>query len=528
MTERYLRSIGRVPVAAALMLTAFGAQVAASPQDHSIVIRAEEARSSEIARIVHSLADDHGPRLTASPAAHEAARWAADELAKWGLADVRLKPWTFGHPGWRNVRSQGHLLLDEDHQLTFGVVAWTPGTQGPVSAEVIQIDPPLETNLEALDQYLRSVGHRVAGRIVLVGRSQTSSSNAAPRSLDAATLAMIRSGRAPAAGPLAPKPTILTRRQRDERIDAFLVKERAAVRVDDAGRPYGDVGARANWTFDVSKAIPSVTLRNEDYGRVTRLLNEKRPVRMRFNILNRSNPDGTIAYNVVADIPGSDKTSELVILGAHLDSWHLASGAVDNAVGCAIMMEAARLIRTLGLQPRRTIRIILWSGEEQGLLGSQAYVASHFGTAEKPRPEFTKVAAYVNIDGGSGRVRGANIFGPPEAADMLRTILAPVTDLGVEGAISHSVRRLGATGATTFSRAGLTAIGLIQDPLDYALAWHGSLDTYERIDDGQARQAAVVVTTLALSLANQELMPAKFSASMMPAPIGPPPTSPEP
>src|SRR5262249_41212083 len=156
----------------------------------------------------------------------------------------------------------------------------------------------------------------------------------------------------------------------------------------------------------------------------------------------------------VAEIAGSDKSSEVVMLGAHLDSWHAATGATDNAIGSAIMMEAARILKTIGVKPRRTIRIALWSGEEQGLLGSKAYVAQHFGTAEAPKPEFAGLNGYVNIDSGTGRVRGLTVFGPPTAADVIRQAVAPLADLGIVGAIATKSRRPGGTDSTSFNAAG--------------------------------------------------------------------------
>ena len=167
---------------------------------------------------------------------------------------------------------------------------------------------------------------------------------------------------------------------------------------------------------------------------------------------------------MVAEIPGTDKADELVMLGGHLDSWHSATGATDNAAGSAMMMEAVRLIQKLGLKPRRTIRIGLWSAEEQGLLGSKAYVKEHFGTFEEQKPEYAKFVAYLNIDSGTGRPRGASIFGPPEAATVLRSVLAPFADLGVVGAIATDSRREGGTDSTSFNAAGLAGVGIGQDP----------------------------------------------------------------
>ena len=175
---------------------------------------------------------------------------------------------------------------------------------------------------------------------------------------------------------------------------------------------------------------------------------------LEFDIVNRIYPDGRTSYNAIAEIPGSDKADEVVMLGGHLDSWHAATGATDNAIGCAVMMEAARILAAIGVKPRRTIRVALWSGEEQGLLGSQAYVGEHFGTFEEPKPEFAKFAGYFNIDAGTGRARGMTVFGPPAAATILREALAPFKDLGVLGATTTRSRQRGGTDHTSFNEAG--------------------------------------------------------------------------
>src|SRR5213080_954273 len=174
-------------------------------------------------------------------------------------------------------------------------------------------------------------------------------------------------------------------------------------------------------------------MRNEDYGRIARILADGTPVSLEFNIVNRTYPDGKTAYNTIAEMPGTDKKDEVVMLGGHLDSWHSATGATDNAIGCAVMMEAARILKSIGVHPRRTIRVALWSGEEEGLLGSLAYVKQHFGSAEDPKPEFATLDAYLNLDSGTGRARGAGVFGPPDAAEVVRQALAPFQDLGVVG-----------------------------------------------------------------------------------------------
>jgi Zn-dependent M28 family amino/carboxypeptidase len=211
------------------------------------------------------------------------------------------------------------------------------------------------------------------------------------------------------------------------------------------------------------------------------------------------------------------------MLGGHLDSWHSATGATDNAIGCAVMMEAARILKSLGVKPRRTIRVALWSGEEEGLLGSQAYVKEHFGSAEEPKPEFAKFNGYFNVDSGTGRVRGAGIFGPPEDADILRKILAPFSDLGVMGAIATKSRRAGGTDSTSFSQAGLPGIGLGQDPIEYFTdTWHTNIDTYERIIEDDAKKSAIIVAASIYELAMRDEMLPRFTKADMPPKPEPP------
>jgi len=325
--------------------------------------------------------------------------------------------------------------------------------------------------------------------------------------------------------PNAPKP--LTNRQVDEQLDTFLKESGALVRVNDAGREFRQIRAFNNRTFDVNKVVPTVVMSNEDFGRISRILGDGTDVVLEFNIVNRVYPEGATSYNTIAEIRGTDKADEVIMLGGHLDSWHAATGATDNAIGCAIMMEAARILKTLGVQPRRTIRVALWSGEEQGLLGSQAYVKEHFGSFEEPKAGYEKFGGYFNIDSGTGRVRGANVFGPSGAADILREILAPFKDDGVAGAAASRSRRLGGSDNTSFSQAGLPGIGMGQDPIEYQThTWHTNLDTYERIIEDDVKKDAMVVAWAVYQLAMRDDMLPRFSKSEMPP--KPPDENPQP
>ena len=225
---------------------------------------------------------------------------------------------------------------------------------------------------------------------------------------------------------------------------------------------------------------------------------------LRFNIVNRTYPDGRTSYNAFADIPGSDKADELVMLGGHLDAWHAATGATDNAIGCAVMMEAVRILQAIGARPRRTIRVALWSGEEQGLLGSRAYVASEFGTEDNPKPAHARLSGYFNLDSGTGRIRAASAYGPPEMAAILSGYVREFKDIGALG-VAATASRGGGSDNGSFNQAGLPGINFVQDPIEYdSYTWHSNLDTFERVVDDDVRKAAVVVASVVYHVAMRD------------------------
>ncbi|MBI4263856.1 MAG: M20/M25/M40 family metallo-hydrolase [Acidobacteria bacterium] len=260
-----------------------------------------------------------------------------------------------------------------------------------------------------------------------------------------------------------------------------------------------------------------MVLRNEDYGRIWRLLDGGRPVELEFDIVNRLYPEGRTSYNVVAEIPGTDKAGEVVMLGGHLDAWHAGTGATDNGIGSAVMMEAARILVAVGAEPRRTIRVALWSGEEQGLLGSQAYVREHFGTFEEPKPAYAKFAGYFNIDEGTGRTRGMTVFDPSAAATVLREAISGFRDLGVIGATTTQNRGGGGSDHASFNHAGLPGIHMEQDPIQYeSHTWHTNLDTYERIVEDDVKKSAIVIASAVYHLATRDELLPRFTADQMP------------
>jgi Zn-dependent M28 family amino/carboxypeptidase len=532
--------LNRRLVALALILSLLSLSVAAQNGSGDMLsrIRKEAMERSQIMKTMHMFTDVYGPRLTGSPNHKAAAEWAVKQMTAWGLENAHLEPWDFKHPGWLNERLTAHLIAPVKDPLVCEVLAWTPSTKGTVQASVYQVVMPQRPTQEQLTMVLNNYKAKVRGKIVLVGKPATIPVNLTPpakRQSDeqaqqrygpnAQPFAFPTPSPTPTPAPNAPKP--LTNREVDEQLDAFLKANGALVRVNDAGREFRQIRAFNNRTFDVNKVVPTVVMSNEDFGRISRILEDGTDVVLEFNIVNRTYPEGATSYNTIGEIRGTDKADEVIMLGGHLDSWHAATGATDNAIGCTIMMEAVRILKTLGVKPRRTIRVALWSGEEQGLLGSQAYVKEHFGSFEEPKAGYEKFGGYFNIDSGTGRVRGASVFGPPDAANILREILAPFKDDGVVGAAVTRSRRLGGSDNTSFNQAGLPGIGMGQDPIEYGThTWHTNLDTYERILEDDVKKDAMVVAWAVYQLAMRDDLLPRLSKSEMPP--KPPDETPQP
>jgi hypothetical protein len=519
--------------AVALAVTASPAPTERIDHEANARIREEGRERSQVMQTLHILTDVYGPRLTGSPNHKAAAEWAIKRMTEWGLENGHLEPWDFNHPGWLNERFSGFIVSPVKDSLVGEVLAWTPSTNGTVIADALQVVPPSSFTPQELTKWVDETRPKVKGRIVLMGRHvnvpvtivksplrrdydelrrQYDPLNPAPAGPPREVAARIAASQRPQ------DPSRVSPRAVAEAIDAMLVSGGALVRINDAGRDHGQIRAFNNSTFDASKVVPTVVLRNEDFGRISRILADGTAVKLEFTIVNRLYPEGRTSYNAIAEIPGSDKRDEVVMLGGHLDSWHAATGATDNAIGCAVMMEAARILKSLGVKPRRTIRVALWSGEEQGLLGSKAYVQQHFGTYEAPKPEFEKFAGYFNVDSGTGRIRGASVFGPPAAAAILREAFAPFEDLGVMGATTTKSRRAGGTDSTSFNEAGLPGIGLGQDPIEYGTyTWHTNLDTYERVIEEDVKKSAVAIAAAVYHLAMRDEMLPRFSKEEMPA-----------
>ncbi len=498
-------------------------------------IRREATERSQIMRTLHVLTDVHGPRLTGSPNLRKAQDWLVAQATAAGLANAHLEEWDFGSPGWLNEKTAVHLVSPVKDSLVVEALAWTPGTKGTVTAATVLINPPARPTQKDADSFFNHLRGNLKGRAVMVGPPATLDVTIDPpaKRRDDNEVRAQFSATAPAAGGPPPAPPAaatdpklapLTADQFQDQLNQFLKDQGAALRVNDAGREHGQIRAFNNRNFDVTKAVPTIVMRNEDYGRIARLMASGHPVELEATIVNQTYPEGKTQHNVIAELPGTDKAQEVVMLGGHLDSWHAATGATDNAIGVATMYEAIRILKAIGVQPRRTIRLALWSGEEQGLRGSVAYVAQHFGTFENPKPEYEHFAGYFNIDSGTGKARGMTVFGPAAAAEVLRPALAPFAGNGVMGATATRSRARGGSDHTSFNEIGLPGIGVGQDPIEYGThTWHTNLDTYERVIESDAQMSAMAIATAVYHLAMRDDKLPRFTKDAMPSRPGAPP-----
>lgn len=504
--------------------------VAQEPVDAALNarLREEGLQKSQVMKLASELCDGFGPRLMPSPANDASARWMVSRFREWGL-EARIERFDFGHPGWSNRWCSAHLLSPYQDPLTVEVVAWTPSTPGAVQGDAYVLDLPEEPLPSELDALLASHKGRVRGRVVLVGPHRVIPPTFKPSPLrheTAALLERLNPLQEPQVRTMSrPRPKregALEPKDISRRLDAFLVTEGCLVRVDDARLANGQIRAFNNRTYDVKQAVPTVVLRSEDFGRMWRLMAGGRSLTLAFDIRNDLHPRLKDGQNVIGEWKGSEKPGEVIILGAHRDSWHTATGATDNGGNCAVMMEALRLLKAAGVTPKRTLRVVLFDGEELGLLGSQAYVKAHYGLPEAPLAKPEELVAMFNVDGGAGQIRGLSVFGPRPAATILFDLLQPWKDLGLVGAAWHRNRPAKPDFAdiTSFSHRGLPTIHPTQDGLEYFnYTWHTTLDSYERLVPEDLMRNATVLASVAIHLANRpERLPRFEGAELPPIP----------
>ncbi|MGA2213748.1 MAG: M20/M25/M40 family metallo-hydrolase [Bryobacteraceae bacterium] len=490
----------------------------AEPVDLAAIhrIKAEALENSKVMEHVFYLTDVNGPRLTNSPGFKSAGDWVVKRLKEYGLEDVHEEAWgSFGR-GWTYTHFAGHMLEPAYAPLIGFPLAWSPGTSGAVQAEAIYA--PLETDAD-----LEKFKGKLRGKIVLSVKSRDLAMPTDPagrRLTDAELAQSVEPGRLPNLfRPQGPQqtPDQEKRTAFRNKTNQYLKDEGALVVVQsgytgDAGVVFGQAGGSRDPKDPVPP--PMVVVTPEHYNRVVRLLDHDIPVKLEFEIQAQFFDSPTDSFNVIGEIPGGRKKDELVMLGAHLDSWHGGTGATDNATGSAVAIEAVRILKTLNLKMDRTVRIALWGGEEEGLLGSKAYVAQHFADREtmQPKPEYFRLSAYYNDDTGTGRFRGISAQGNDEAAPIFEEWLKPFHDLGaatVANVTTEANRRPGGTDHTSFAFVGLPGFNFVQDPMDYSTRTHHSnMDVYDRVQPGDMMQCAAIMAAFVYNTAmRDQLMP---------------------
>jgi hypothetical protein len=480
------------------------AQVAQEAVDLDVIrqIREEGLERSQIAELGGYLTDVIGPRLTGSPGMMHANEWTAKKLQEWGLDNVMVQPWGEFGRGWDNVHYSGRIIEPYVQALNAIPMAWTGNTDGTV------LGPAMIVRVDSISE-LEAYRGQLEGAWVLMQQPQVIPPEFEPRPLRTSLDDLL----APPEEEMAQDDRAAMmrrwaeyrrRRAMQDSIAVFLTEENVAGILRPSSRTYGILRVSGASQFrDPEREIPGPNLivSHEQYGQIYRNVERGIPVRLEAEIANEFFSEDLQAYNTLGDIPGTDLADEYVMLGAHLDSWYSGTGATDNAAGSIVMMEAVRILKELGVQPRRTIRIALWSGEEQGLLGSRAWV-------ENNEELWPKISAYVNVDNGTGRIRGIWDQMNEAAIPVFEQILWPFTDLGVV-AMKHG--NTGGTDHLAFDQVGIPGFNFIQDPIEYSTRTHHTFaDRYERLVIEDLQQAAVVVAATVYHLAmRDEMMPRK-------------------
>ncbi|HEY4195175.1 MAG TPA: M20/M25/M40 family metallo-hydrolase [Mucilaginibacter sp.] len=490
-----------------------GSVFAQEPVDQAAMqkIRDEGMNHSKVMETAFYLTDVAGPRLAGSPGLRRAQNWAVNQLKSWGMANAKLEPWGKFGKGWEVQKNYAAMTVPYYHAIIAIPKAWTSSTNGPIKSEVILIKADTITDL---DQYKG----KLVGKIVIFDTKTKVTRSTKPdfsRYTDAELEEM-----ANATGQPAPRRAfdrnspqfVAMQRARALRttINDFLRDEKVGLILSMARGTDGTVFTTngAPYADTAKAAAPELETSGEDYLRILRLIKGGQKVEMEADIKTQFFTDDLQGYDVVAEIPGTDKKlkDQIVMIGGHLDSWHAATGATDNGAGSAVMMEAMRILKATGFKPKRTIRIALWSSEEQGLFGSRYYVLNHFGDPKtmQLKPEQAKVSAYYNLDNGTGKIRGIYLQGDSAAGAVFKPWFEPFKDLG---ASTITIRNTGGTDHLSFDAVGIPGFQFIQDSMDYGTRTHHSnQDTYDRLSEDDLKQAATIVASFVYNTSQREEM----------------------
>ncbi len=579
MTRRSAIASLLVAVAAAALLAGPVLQAGSERINYTDInkIKAEGLQNSQVMDLASWLTDVYAPRLTGSPAFLKAAEWTAAKMKEWGLVNVKIEPWVNKNGferGWTNDKFYLAAVSPERFPIPGTPTAWTPGTEGPVSGEVVMVTATGEAELAAYKGKLRGkwvltqaapdvaaywkplatrytneelaeleawpapqaelgVAAPGAGRMggpgpgaaqaaARPGQPQAAGRMGAPGQPAAAAPAA--AGQAQAIPPAAVQAMMRGTAAAAAR-HAFFKAEGVLGIFTTTPRGHGIYTIGGNRAADPAATVPAISIAAEHYGRLARMIAKNVPVVLEADIRNTFTPNPPV-FNVVGEIPGTDKADEIVLLGGHFDTWHASPGATDNAVGTAAMLEALRILKATGVPLRRTVRVGLWGGEEQGLLGSREYVAAHFASRQAStaapgapaqggrggfggpqgplelKPDYDKLSVYFNIDNGTGALRGVYLQGNDAVAPIFREWMEPFRSLGMT---TLTVRNTSGTDHLAFDAVGLPGFQFIQDEIEYdTVTHHTNMDTYERLQPNDVRKMATIAAGFAYLAANRD------------------------
>ena len=487
-------------------------------------IRYEGFHNSKVMDYATGLMDSIGERLTGSPNMKRANEWTRDQLTAAGLTNAHLESWgPFGR-GWANQYVNARMTTPDIVPLIVYAKAWTPGTNGVVTGKCIRV------TIEKKEDFDKYKG-KLAGMIVITGPDADVKpiAEAPYKRYSDEDLAKTSEYEIPGERPPFRMSEIARRRQFQKDLNQFYADEKVLAVIDHSRGTAGGgtvfVQSGGSYKPGETTTVPQLTLASEHWTRIARLLQQKKDVTLELNVINTFYDDDLMQYDTIAEIPGTDKKDEVVMLGAHLDSWHAGTGATDNGAGTIVMMEAVRILKAIGITPRRTIRIGLWSGEEEGLLGSQGYVEQHFGSRPRlddpnmkdmptllrrdagpvtVKPEQAKVSAYFNVDNGTGKIRGVYLQENEAVAPIFESWMRPFKDLGMT---TLSMRNTGGTDHLSFDAVGIPGFQFIQDPIEYETRTHHSnMDVYDRLQPEDLKQISVIVASFVYDAAMRDQM----------------------
>ena len=474
-------------------------------------IKKEGLQHSKVMDIAYQLTDVSGPRLTGSPGFMRAANYAKRSLSQWGLAKAALEPWGEFGKSWELQKCYVALTSPWYRPIQAWPKTWTAGTNGIKKSSIFLIKAKDSADLVAQQA---SLAGKLRGKIVMLERSDSFVFPKTPdlnryteMDLDSMEKISATPARRDTSG--GRRGSFRAERALQNTFKALATTEGALAIFSTSPRNHeGTIFAQGGGLYGAKDPvnITDIAIGWEDYLTLQRLAKDKIPVRMEMEVQTKFYTNDLQGYNVIAEIPGTDLKDEVVIMGAHLDSWQAGTGATDNAAGCAVMLEAVRILKTLGIHPRRTIRIILWSGEEEGLLGSKAYVKKNYAdpAVMELLPAHQKVSAYYNLDNGSGKIRGIYLQENEAARQLFHQWLEPFANMG-----AHTVTYVstGSTDHVSFDAVGIPGFQFIQDSLHYLTRTHHSnADTYEHLSAEDLKQASVIVAAFVYNTAMRDAM----------------------